>query len=175
MSAMGGKFIKNQKCACFRFPSKKLLQGFREGSFIAGHLLKQCHAGAKFQGIGITEYLLRREMSMAIDCFGTLNKSWTQYWMIQIGDCLVLALDSIEFSSSTSPQPLNLWKDVPHPVREFFAVGKLAQNSVDVIALGRKETLKVMGIGHIGVFGYGRWNVVVTTIASLQDTVSDLA
>jgi len=32
-----------------------------------------------------------------------------------------------------------------------------------------------MGIGHIGVFGYGRWNVVITTIASLQDTVSDLA
>src|SRR5262245_33673726 len=76
--------------------------------------------------------------------------------MLEVRPRFLEPLDCVVPGNRAETQPVDLWEDVPHPVRALLSTGELPQRLFVVLLLRPDETFEVVGVSSHGAIRTAR-------------------
>lgn len=99
------------------------------------------------------------------DSLGTLEQSWAEHGVVQVCCCFDSVCDCVAFRNFAEPQPGELRKDVPHPVRELMPTQDFQECLLVVGLLRVEKTVQVIRV-------FQDSGLVWTSLASVASVAS---
>lgn len=108
---------------------------------------EQCRAGSELEVIRRAHDLRRRSVFNAKQRLGNLYKAWTENRMGEVSPSLIEAPDGVAFGHGAVPEPVDLWKDEPHPVAALKPGTDFEKGVLVSVLLGVEESPEVERVG----------------------------
>jgi len=133
--------IQQLECRGVSLATIILLQDMAKHRCSAGDSRKQRHGGTKLYVVREAKDVSGGSSLKGENCGGTFRQASSKQRVVQIRLSLSQALDRKAFGGRAVPQAVQLWKDVPHPMRALLAASQFAEGAVIDTVLCAHEAL----------------------------------